>query len=1387
MGMREFRGAVLKSLFLDEQVDAFYRSFQQFHPEFTKNNRWSAVKYIMRLNFAQYKRRSLSTVRKPNNAGAYYIEQIDSKFNKSIPANTVNNKIKSDKLKKNIYYYLNDGECREGNDFLLNELMQYDVISFDVFDTALYRKVEFPNDVFTIMAAEIGHNDFQNVRKKAEVVARAKRDQIYGDREIVLSDIYNVLEERYGVDKKWQDREIQLEIELSMPNLYIRDVYEKLIAAQKTVVFTSDMYLPKAVIEEMLKINGYKGYNCLYLSNEYKLRKGDGQLQKVLLQDYPREKIVHIGDTPGGDVQQSKAAGIDAIYNSNSHLIYREADMDSLAGSFYRAIIQTTLNNGMWKSNKKSIQFEHGFRVGGILTVGYCEYINRVAKEKKIDKILFCARDCDIIYKIYNKHYAEYPNEYIKISRYAIMAVTGGRYLYDWLDRYILRYVDNAGDSKTIAEILEEAGFGYLIDYLEEADLDRFLYAKNIKKNKLEEFLYNHADVIAEHNKSHVEAAKKYFDAVIGDARDILIVDIGWSGTCISALQYFLNTYFEDRVDMVVGALMCTSRNKPLTISISNGDISAYVYSPFSNMDLTRHMMPAQTSVRDQDLLHMPLEFMFTSTDKSLVGYVENSAGTIGFDYTGYEPKNKVEILQMQEGMKSFAQMYEYFRKGFEKISPISAYVAFNPLREAVRRRDYCKAVYQNFTYDAFSVPFMDAKTVARFIDLFDDKTLISFTEPEITGIEKNSDRGERKILFVSPELPFTGAPRSLLRMCKVAKQLGYSPVVWSSKMGPMINEYEANGIPVKIVPENRLRSNEIKDEIMTFAMAICNTIVTDKYVKACEGRIPLIWYIREATNIMDFCRDNPERLELLRNSKDLCCVSRYAAEALGEYNKNPIRIIHNCVEDEVDMALPYTTGEGEKIKFVQFGTMEYRKGYDVLIAAYEAMPEEYRVQSELYFAGGFINSGTPYCSYIFSKIDKNPNIHYLGVVKGEKNKIETLSQMDVVVVASRDESCSLVALEGAMLSKPIIVTESVGAKYMVKDGNGLIAKTGDVETLKEAMIYIIDHRQNLKEMGKISRINYESMAGMDSYTNDLEILYSFCNNKMAINTGMFYTAETDGKLSVSGKKTEADSADVIISLTSHPGRIKTVDACIREFFNQTVRPKKILLWLSEEQFPNREKDLPQNLLKLRNRLFAIRWTKDDLKPHKKYFYTMEEYPDAAVIIVDDDVIYDKHLVENLRESYHKFPQSISAMRTNLMMFKPDGRFREYDNWQYGYKMLRDVPSYQLLPTGVGGVLYPPHIFDRNVFDKGAIFETSLFCDDLWLKFNAVRLGVKTVLCQNIAGYHDIPQTQKVALWRMNVNGNNNDVCIEKILSYFDKKYGNASEIVSVMRKDRFC
>jgi hypothetical protein len=239
-----------------------------------------------------------------------------------------------------------------------------------------------------------------------------------------------------------------------------------------------------------------------------------------------------------------------------------------------------------------------------------------------------------------------------------------------------------------------------------------------------------------------------------------------------------------------------------------------------------------------------------------------------------------------------------------------------------------------------------------------------------------------------------------------------------------------------------------------------------------------------------------------------------------------------------------------------------------------------------------------------------------------------------------------------------------------------------------------------------------------------------------------------------------------------------TIAACIKSLKRQNRAADKILLWLSKDQFPEGSHGLPPQLLALVDQQFQIRWVDGDLGPHKKYFYAMREYPNALVITVDDDVRYEQALVGTLVAGHVESPRSVVAGRSNLVRFRPDGNLRTYDQWGYDQQHLREVESYALLATGIGGVLYPPGAVPAEAFDVDAIVATCLFADDLWLKAMTTANGYPVWAPRRKFEYQLVSGSQGAALWRANSFHRGNDNAMRSILEFIGAKYGVSDRVL---------
>ena len=253
----------------------------------------------------------------------------------------------------------------------------------------------------------------------------------------------------------------------------------------------------------------------------------------------------------------------------------------------------------------------------------------------------------------------------------------------------------------------------------------------------------------------------------------------------------------------------------------------------------------------------------------------------------------------------------------------------------------------------------------------------------------------------------------------------------------------------------------------------------------------------------------------------------------------------------------------------------------------------------------------------------------------------------------------------------------------------------------------------------------------------------------------------------------DASSRRLIVSLTSFPARIACVPQVLERLFAQTRPADRIVLYLSADQFPGREADLPEELRQAAAAdRFLLRWVDGDLKPHKKYFYAFREYPEDIVVTVDDDALYDPALLDILWQTHLKYPDAVVAGRTHLITTDASGQPRPYGSWLRRVTGFEEGPSMQLFAVGIGGVLYDPKWFPQELYDEQVIRDTCLLADDLWLKTMEMAAGIPVVSVSGTELLRTIPGSQETALCSANVGENRNDEIFSAIRRWANAYYG---------------
>lgn len=197
----------------------------------------------------------------------------------------------------------------------------------------------------------------------------------------------------------------------------------------------------------------------------------------------------------------------------------------------------------------------------------------------------------------------------------------------------------------------------------------------------------------------------------------------------------------------------------------------------------------------------------------------------------------------------------------------------------------------------------------------------------------------------------------------------------------------------------------------------------------------------------------------------------------------------------------------------------------------------------------------------------------------------------------------------------------------------------------------------------------------------------------------------------------------------------------------QTVKPDQIILWLAPDQFPNGETDLPDSLKILCEFGLDIQWC-DDIRSYKKLIPTVERYPSAVIITVDDDMYYHRRMVEKLYDAYQRNANCIHCHRATKICFAGEnvitipGGYDTYSNPSYLHKL-----------TGCGGVLYPPGSLYKDICDRNLFMRLAPTNDDIWFWAMSALNGYKCNVVNGYPALYFVKDSQTTSLSSVNDRG----------------------------------
>lgn len=349
-----------------------------------------------------------------------------------------------------------------------------------------------------------------------------------------------------------------------------------------------------------------------------------------------------------------------------------------------------------------------------------------------------------------------------------------------------------------------------------------------------------------------------------------------------------------------------------------------------------------------------------------------------------------------------------------------------------------------------------------------------------------NIKSGKKKGLIITSSLDYHGGAIAGIYMALALQTKGYEVVVAAPEASEdFIKEFQKKGITFLVYPNLKFAKYEELFWTKPFQMIVVNTypmILCALEISA--YRRVMVW-LHESDVVyrsMDYWR------ELVRNCIPTANISFYAVSDVGRINfeKN----IAKCNMGILPYGIPdVKMGDiktNKDLRFAIVGSIFPLKNQLLFLDAVEGLSEAERLENNFLIIGDEVGE-SDYVAKVKEKAEALSHVQIVG--KLTRKEIEHVyKRIDVFVIASEQETMSLIATEAMMCGKVCILCDVAGMAGFIKHGeNGLLFETGNTADLTKQIRFCINNRKDLLVMGKNARKTYEKYFTMKKFGDKLE------------------------------------------------------------------------------------------------------------------------------------------------------------------------------------------------------------------------------------------------------------------------------------------------------------
>ena len=339
-------------------------------------------------------------------------------------------------------------------------------------------------------------------------------------------------------------------------------------------------------------------------------------------------------------------------------------------------------------------------------------------------------------------------------------------------------------------------------------------------------------------------------------------------------------------------------------------------------------------------------------------------------------------------------------------------------------------------------------------------------------------------VLFVSHDLSWSGAPLILFQIAKWCKEAGFFVTAMSPKDGPLREKFREAGIPLVVDPLVVTGHPSFTAFAQEFDCVIASTIFGAPVIRSAGAAdIPHLWWIHEGRVAEHYLSKDSALREALAMADLIVTPDTRSSQVYQPFIDRPVRVLSYGIPDPSAKVQPALRSETKPIEFLLLGTIEHRKGQQLLLEALRKLSDEVLQKTRFRIVG---RAHDPAITEEIKRAGQKSS--YLSYEDGVSPDaaLALIRDTDVMLCASWDETGPLILMEALALGKPIL-SSNVGAvaEYLSPEAEGLFFSPGDADALARGIVRMALEPELRDRLSRNARRSYEKYFSFENFAEN--------------------------------------------------------------------------------------------------------------------------------------------------------------------------------------------------------------------------------------------------------------------------------------------------------------